>query len=51
MDNRRKENNRQNQDMYRAMGLSPEVISYGENILEELRDRFAAIDRVAEYNP
>lgn len=50
MDNRRKENNRQNQDMYRAMGLSPEVISYGENILEELRDRFAAIDRVAEYN-
>ncbi len=50
MDNRQKDNNRQNQDMYRAMGLSPEVISYGENILEELRDRFAAIDRVAEYN-
>ena len=37
-------------DMYQAMGLSPEVISYGENILEELKERFAAIDRVAEYN-
>lgn len=37
-------------DQYQAMGISPRVYEYGENALARLADRFAAIDRVAEYN-
>ncbi len=40
----------QQTEMYKSMGISAEVISYGEKILEGLKNRFEAIDRVAEYN-
>lgn len=36
--------------LYASMGLSEEVLAYGERILEELKDRFDEIDAVAEYN-
>lgn len=38
------------EQMYHAVGISHEVFAFGEKILEELRDRFDAIDRVSEYN-
>ena len=37
-------------EIYQAMGISPEVLSYGESILEELKERFEEIDNIAEYN-
>lgn len=37
-------------DMYEKLGISKEVYEYGENIIEKLKDRFDAIDKVAEYN-
>ena len=37
-------------ELYQEMGISPAVYAYGEQALEGLKDRFAAIDRVAEYN-
>ena len=36
--------------MYQALGISPAVYAYGEKTLEKIKDRFAAIDQVAEYN-
>ncbi|MCD8010710.1 MAG: methionine gamma-lyase family protein [Lachnospiraceae bacterium] len=36
--------------MYQACGISAEVLDLGEEVLEELAPRFAAIDRIAEYN-
>ena len=36
--------------LYAEMGVSQDVYAYGEKILENLKDRFAAIDKVAEYN-
>ena len=36
--------------MYEELGISAPVLSFGEAISEKLRDRFAQIDRVAEYN-
>ncbi len=38
------------QETYQSMGISPEVLSYGENILEGLKERFEEIDHIAEYN-
>ncbi len=38
------------QKIYGSLGVSPKVCDYGEAILSELKDRFEAIDRVAEYN-
>lgn len=38
------------EQLYGSMGISKEVFAYGERILEELKDRFDAIDRIAEYN-
>lgn len=38
------------EQLYGSMGITKEVFAYGERILEELKDRFDAIDRVAEYN-
>ena len=32
------------------MGVSPGVYAYGEKALERLKERFAAIDAIAEYN-
>ncbi len=37
-------------NLYETMGISPAVYAYGEDTLEKIRDRFAAIDKVAEYN-
>ena len=37
-------------ELYQEMGISPAVYAYGEQALEGLKDRFAAIDRVAECN-
>ena len=37
-------------DLYQNMGLSPAVYHYGEAAIEKLTERFAQIDRVAEYN-
>lgn len=36
--------------LYNTMGISPAVYQYGENALAHLRDRFAEIDKIAEYN-
>ena len=37
-------------DLYQSMGISPGVYQYGESKLEALKDRFAKIDAIAEYN-
>ena len=36
--------------MYENLGISAEVLCFGEQVLSELRPRFDAIDRNAEYN-
>lgn len=38
------------EEAYRAMGISGPVLAYGAAVLERLQQRFAEIDRVAEYN-
>ena len=38
------------QDKYLELGLSPQVIAFGQKIEKELKERFDAIDAVAEYN-
>ncbi len=37
-------------EMYEKLGISAGVYAYGQKILEELRERFEAIDARAEYN-
>ena len=37
-------------DMYASLGLSAPVYDFGEQILENLKPRFEAIDKIAEYN-
>ena len=37
-------------ELYERMGISPGVYAYGEKILDKLADRFAVVDKVAEYN-
>ena len=37
-------------NMYRSLGVGPEVYRYGEEILSGLKARFEAVDAVAEYN-
>ena len=37
-------------ELYNTMGISPGVYEYGEKILKNLEERFAQIDKVAEYN-
>ncbi len=37
-------------ELYQTMGISSGVYSYGQQTLDKLKDRFAAIDAVAEYN-
>ncbi len=37
-------------NMYLAMGISEEVYEFGNKVLEELQERFTAIDATAEYN-
>ena len=36
--------------LYGSMGISKEVLAYGEDILKHLKERFEAIDAIAEYN-
>ena len=36
--------------LYENMGISPAVYAYGEETIARLKERFDAIDRVAEYN-
>ncbi len=36
--------------MYEVLGVSSRVYDYGEEILKDLEERFAAVDAVAEYN-
>ena len=36
--------------IYSEMGISPAVYAYGEAALNRIKDRFTAIDQVAEYN-
>ena len=38
------------EDMYRELGISSRVFSYGEAAIARLAERFRAIDEVAEYN-
>ena len=37
-------------ELYAQMGISPAVYAYGEQTVARLRERFEAIDQVAEYN-
>ena len=37
-------------ELYQTMGISPAVYEYGEKALDKLKDRFSAIDKVAEHN-
>ncbi len=39
-----------NQSIYAELGISEKVYTFGEKILEGLCDRFAEIDKIAEYN-
>ena len=36
--------------MYAKLGISAQVYDFGENILADLKERFAGIDRIAELN-
>lgn len=35
---------------YKALGVSENVLAFSETILSDLKDRFAAIDAIAEAN-
>ena len=37
-------------EMYAQMGISPAVYAYGQQAIARLRERFDAIDSIAEYN-
>ena len=37
-------------ELYRQLGISQAVYEYGEAVLRDLEERFAAIDQTAEYN-
>lgn len=37
-------------NIYKTLGISEEVLKFSENVLDGLKDRFAALDEVAEYN-
>ncbi len=37
-------------ELYQTMGISPAVYAYGEKAIANLKERFAAIDKVAEHN-
>ncbi|SOY30654.1 methionine gamma-lyase [Acetatifactor muris] len=36
--------------MYESMGIDTEVYAYGKSVLEELEERFRAVDETADYN-
>ncbi|MCR5283393.1 MAG: methionine gamma-lyase family protein [Lachnospiraceae bacterium] len=37
-------------EMYRTMGIDEDVLAFGEEVLEGLKDRWKAIDETAEFN-
>lgn len=37
-------------NIYKRLGISEDVLSFGEKVIEELKERFEEIDRTAEYN-
>ena len=37
-------------ELYMTMGISPAVYSYGEKAIDHLKERFDAIDKIAEHN-
>jgi len=37
-------------ELYNDLGISPAVYQFGEKALEKLKERFAEIDKIAEYN-
>lgn len=37
-------------DMYKKFGISPKVIEFSEQILDQLEERFKKTDEIAEYN-
>ena len=39
-----------NNEIYNALGISNEVLSYSQEILDSLEERFKKIDENAEYN-
>ena len=38
------------ENLYQKMGIEKKVYAYGQKIEEALKERFAAIDKTAEYN-
>ena len=36
--------------IYESMGIDTEVYAYGKSVLEELEERFRAVDETADYN-
>ena len=36
--------------MFKQLGISPEVLTFGETIEDKLKERFQEIDKIAEYN-
>ena len=44
------EMNEEIKNMYAALGIQPDVLAFGEDILKNLESRFQEIDTVAEYN-
>ena len=41
---------REMMEMYRDLGISPQVLAFGNQIEAELKERFQEIDENAEYN-
>ena len=37
-------------EIYRSLGISRKVLDFAEPVLAGLRDRFDAIDKMAEFN-
>ncbi len=37
-------------EQYKALGIAPEVVAFGEDVLKELEERFREIDERAEFN-
>lgn len=38
------------ENLYETLGISKEVLSYGEKVINSLKGRFEEIDKIAEYN-
>ena len=38
------------EELYRQMGIRRSVVTFGESVCEELKERFDVIDAIAEYN-